>query len=481
MQGRQQSVSRDAPKRKMKVLAGITSYGTKNDVHLERVIREYNSMSFNVDIVVFSNVPKSLGERIEVIVGLPTRDPWSLGFAHKRVFADRRDGYDLFIYSEDDVLITERNIHAFLRAQEVLPANEIVGFFRYEEGPSGAVNFPEVHGHFHWDPGSVRTRGGYTFAYFTNEHSACYIATRDQMRRAVDSGGFSVGPREGKYDLLCTAATDIYTQCGMRKLICVSHVDDFLVHHLPNRYVGTSYGVDEPALRIQLDVLLQIARGTQRPSSLLPDSLGQGHYPKDFYEPADGQIVSLVPAQAQRVLSLGCGWGAMEALLAEKGLHVVAVPLDPVIGACAGARGVETTPADFGQALAYLAGKEFDVVVVSNLLHLIDDPPGLLLRFAPLLSPEGRIIAKTPTGSEVLRLLKNLRSAKRIAAADPRELAGSDAISEKGLRSCFEAAGLRGREFVRILPPWAKALHRGTLGLLDSWLASEIVAVGTRA
>ena len=65
-------------------------------------------MSFQVDIVVLSNLKKQLGPDIEVLVGLPNRDPWSLPFSHKKVFAERLQKYDIFVYSEDDILITEQ-------------------------------------------------------------------------------------------------------------------------------------------------------------------------------------------------------------------------------------------------------------------------------------------------------------------------------------------------------------------------------------
>ncbi len=43
---------------------------------------------------------------------------------------------------------------------------------------------------------------GETYAQFTNAHSACYILTRDQLRRAIASGGFMTEPYAGEYDML---------------------------------------------------------------------------------------------------------------------------------------------------------------------------------------------------------------------------------------------------------------------------------------
>src|SRR5580704_4490159 len=119
----------------MRILVAIASYGTRNDGYLSELVREYRSMPFDVDIVVLSNVSKEVAPGVEVVVvNLRGKDPWSLPFPHKKIFADRQSGYDLFIYSEDDVLISERNIKAFLKACSVLPEDEIPGFFRFERG-----------------------------------------------------------------------------------------------------------------------------------------------------------------------------------------------------------------------------------------------------------------------------------------------------------------------------------------------------------
>ncbi len=172
---------RNAP---LSALVALASYGTSNDRYLEELIREYRSMSFDIDLVVVSNIDKSaLG--VECHVGVPNKDPWSLPFAHKKLFAERADKYDLFIYSEDDMLITEKNLRAFLDVTAALQRDEIAGFLRIEKGANGEENYPDIHDNFHWDPTSVRSRGRYTLAHLTNEHAACYVLTQAQLRMAI--------------------------------------------------------------------------------------------------------------------------------------------------------------------------------------------------------------------------------------------------------------------------------------------------------
>ncbi len=282
----------------LKILVAIASYGTGNDGYLSRLVDEYHKMPYDVHIVVLSNVQKNLSPDIEVLVGLPTKNPRSLPFGHKPVLAQRLEQYDLFIYSEDDTLITERNIKAFLRATALLPENEVAGFIRSEIGASGKLFISTAHGHFHWRQNSVRSIGDSTFAEFTNQHSGCFILTRDQLRRAIASGGFLVGPHEGRYQLLETAATDPYTQCGMEKVICISELEDFVIPHLPNKYAGT-LGVEKQIFQKLVDAMLN----RQNLESATPDlletetKLSYSMWSKDYYEPCQTEALLLIPRQ----------------------------------------------------------------------------------------------------------------------------------------------------------------------------------------
>ncbi len=247
----------EVTQRKLRLLVTIASYGVKNLAFLNRIIRQYQSMTMDVDVVVLSDGPKDLDGSAKLIVGLPAKNPWSLPFAHKAILAENLDRYDLFAYSEDDMEVTEENIHAFLRATPELEDDEIAGFLRFEIDDSGVRSFPEIHGTYHWKPESVKRRGPYTVAEFSNEHAAFYILTQTQLRRAIASGGFLRSPYASRYDMACTAATDPYTSCGFRKVICISALHEFTIHHLPNRYAG-KIGLGNNWFKEQIQTLLDI-------------------------------------------------------------------------------------------------------------------------------------------------------------------------------------------------------------------------------
>jgi hypothetical protein len=222
----------------MKVLVAIANYGPFRFGYLDRVIRAYRDMPFQTTIVLNSDRPKRVPDGVELIVGLPTPDPHSLPFAHKTLFAERARDFDLFVYSEDDILIEAHQLIAFLKATEVLPEDETPGFFRYEYGPDGQIWYVDAHLPYDWVPGSVRRHGDYVFASFSNEHSGCYVLTQVQLERAIHSGGYLVPPHRDLYEMRESAATDPYTRCGLAKRLCLSHWREFLIHHLPNTYAG---------------------------------------------------------------------------------------------------------------------------------------------------------------------------------------------------------------------------------------------------
>ena len=57
-----------------------------------------------------------------------------------------------------------------------------------------------------------------------------------------------------------------------------------------------------------------------------------------------------------------------------------AIPIDPVIGACAQARGVEVVCGDLPAAIEKLGERRFDCVLLSNVLHLVREPVNSCLR-----------------------------------------------------------------------------------------------------
>lgn len=430
----------------LRMLVAIASYGAKNLQFLQKIIAEYRSMALQVDIVVLTNAAKDLGPGVDVRVGLPTRNPWSLPFAHKPIFAAAADRYDLFLYSEDDILITEAHIRALLRVTRHLLPDEVAGFLRYELDQEGNRWLPEIHGAFHWKPEAVRRRGPYVIGEFTNEHAACYVLTQAQLHAALRSGGFLTGPHEGRHDMLCTAATDPYTCCGLRKVVCISELDAFLVHHMSNRYAG-EVGLALAQCRVQIEAQFAILKGREPASTAFETEsrMLQREWSKIYYEPASDVVLDLIRPDERRILSVGCGAGASEIRLRDRGATVTAIPLDSIIGACVARQGIEVVAGRLEECLARLQSKRFDCVLITNLLHLRPESAPLLEQLAGLTRGGSFVICGPNFRTLRVRAKRALRRSwyHRLRAFDE---SGINVVGPRELRRALHAAGLEIRE-----------------------------------
>jgi len=436
-----------APWKVKSILVAVASYGEKNRHHLERVLDAYRAMPWNIKLVLLSEAPKDLGPDVEVRVGLPDEDnSWSLPFAHKAVLAEGVDDYDLFIYTEDDLYPTERHIQAFLELGPCLEPDEIAGYLRYEIDESGQWFVHEPWKHFHWKPGSVRQRGPHTVAEFTNEHAGFYILTPDQLRRAIASGNYLCEPYRDRYDWPETAATDPYTVCGFRKVVSTSNVQDFLLHHMPNPYLDR-LEVTLEDFRQQIETL-HLIRDRQHPAHTM-FAVESAKFPrawqKSYYEMPGPELLDTIPnaSEAKRVLSMGCGWGELETQLQARGQDVTAIPLDSVIGAQAAKRGIRVVQGDWESVDQQLAGETFDAVVLTDLLHLQENPADLIQRCAGFLKEGGQLILGGPNFNRGTRLLKRILNLENYARLRSFEDSGITPCSPRTLRPALEQAGLQ--------------------------------------
>jgi len=456
----------------MKILVTIANHGTGNREFLDQLLAAYRNFPIEVDLIVVSNIPKDLGLDVEVVVGVPTENPWSLPFAHRPIFKEKLDQYDLFIYSEDDTLITWANIKAFLEECETLEENEIPGFLRTEKGPDGRKYFSTCHSFFRWIPGSVVSRNGKLWAKYSNEHAACFVATKKQLAQAIRNEGFPSEPHEGRFDMLCSAATDIYTKGGLNRLVCLDRIPEFSLPHLPNKYIG-KMGLPAEEMEWQIEALRLIDGGKLpkvelvNPETKLPGCVGSKLY-RETSDPIWSELLGEKPLD---ILVWGAGDGQAELSLRNNEHSVTMLPLDSIMGECCRKRGFHTLELthDYTQGIK----AKFDCIIASNLLHLVDDPIQLMKQFKELLRPGGKLLARVPNFNNF--------GLRRRRAKDPRyqipwnrKSIGASPLTKYDLKQMATAAGFSQREVIFRPKGKLKYLNRISLGLFSSMLSPTL-------
>jgi trans-aconitate methyltransferase len=115
----------------------------------------------------------------------------------------------------------------------------------------------------------------------------------------------------------------------------------------------------------------------------------------------------LAPRPAERILDLGCGDGALTAVLAQQA-RITAVDASPDQVAAARARGLDAHVAD-GTRLGFAA--EFDAVFSNAALHWMRDPDAVIDGVWRALKPGGRFVAECGGAGNVATVLDALRRA----------------------------------------------------------------------
>ena len=473
-----------------RLLVAIANHGHKNTDYCRHLIDQYRALPFDATIVVLSDTAKQYGSDVEVRIGAPSANPWSLPFAHRPLFVDEAENFDFFIYTEDDTEILHHHLELFVEATMHLPDDKVLGFIRYEKDDVGTVRYSTVHHSYRWIPQSVTRAGRHTFAEYTNTHAGAYVLTQSQLKRCIASGGYALEPHDQNYDMLVSAATDPYTQCGLTKVICLTDLRHNSLHHMPNAYLG-KIGVEAEEFECQVEQLLaasadggETAGNSHLTSQLFDPSTsvpGRDHpWDKQFYEPLRPQLLEAVPGDAVSILSVGCERGLNEAALVESGMAVTGIPIDGVIASSAARRGIEVTDADLDRALGQLEGRQFDVVLFNRSLSYFPRPVEVLRRISPLISSSGSVIVCFENMAELGIVRSRLRRAAIQVRRDGFEGAGIHWTSPSTVSSWLTNADYQVDAAASEVDPSRKALSRRMGGQVDSWLARDHVIVASR-
>lgn len=116
-----------------------------------------------------------------------------------------------------------------------------------------------------------------------------------------------------------------------------------------------------------------------------------------YYVNSRPEMLAYVPANARRVLEVGCGSADFAALLkSRRSLHVTAIEAQPQAAEVARGRVDRLLAESIEQALETLRGERFDCIVANDVLEHLIDPWAVLRGLRALLAPGGAFVASIP-------------------------------------------------------------------------------------
>jgi len=248
---------------RIKTLAVLVNYGDEQLDYLDQVVKSLkNFKKYKVTVIVNSNIPIN-NDLIDFVNIFKLDDYQLLPLTCRTTIWNNKNGYDLFIYGENDHLFKEIHLDKHLEYSNILPDSRITGLIQYEEA-GNSTYYPGYHGYFEWNYKSVEVYDGKKFAHFNNVHQATFILTKNQLDRVISKFDFKVLVNENtlkseilrkirkllglkvdrinKYSVKCKVNTDVFLYGGMKKMICISEFEDNLIHHLPNLYIDGKKG-----------------------------------------------------------------------------------------------------------------------------------------------------------------------------------------------------------------------------------------------
>ncbi|MBU3560435.1 hypothetical protein [Polynucleobacter hallstattensis] len=253
-------------------------YASDRIKYLEKIATQFNSLGNEVFVHIFTNengvdkmlnIMRAVKQDRELAVNIHTPTylghPYLLTWSHFHTFRElfnTDESISHFMYLEDDIFITKKNIEYWLRSREALRNNKVIpSFLRYEEKEgSKAMYATDVKTRSSFDSlPKVKESEIYYYLNLPQPYQGMYLLDRELMYEHLN--GPSSIPECTPWGIREKAAAgltfvNVPKDCHSRNFIgydfetkCVD--PNSLIHHLPNNYVskmGTLHGkikVDE--------------------------------------------------------------------------------------------------------------------------------------------------------------------------------------------------------------------------------------------
>jgi hypothetical protein len=259
----------------MKLLVSIINWHcSTRDRYLTQILKEYERLlkdDFQVQVVIYRPPLTDQKPRIPRFTKFPYRfvkaeqyTGTDFTWSGRKDVIKAVDDYDLFLYTDDDVLVRRKSILAFIEETRRLPERFIASFNIAEQYRK---TWYALNHHREWPTAdALYDIGGRPYYVQRNRHWAGFLCTSQQLRKAIRSGNFATEPTaKEEYGMRAQewAMSNIYfkNECGMLPVVPLDDLNTFKSEHLDKRYARSGNflaleEVRERALELQIRKIL---------------------------------------------------------------------------------------------------------------------------------------------------------------------------------------------------------------------------------
>lgn len=243
----------------MKITKHISFYYLEDRFkYINRIIDETNKYSIQTDIFIHTNnknVSKDLFNKytngsINIIWhDLSNINPFYLTWKCRDLLYKQKDDYDIFMYIEDDILVSDRTIQYWLKYNEdLIKMNYNLGFVRIEVDDKQDEYITDIFGYNGKIDKMIKINEIDYAINDKNPYCAFWIYNKKEFNRFVNSKYYNINNIPG-YDIRERSAIGLHGapphgnakywyDSTLIPIVNNKLIEDCKIYHMPNNYVG---------------------------------------------------------------------------------------------------------------------------------------------------------------------------------------------------------------------------------------------------
>lgn len=246
----------------MKITYNINFYYDENRIkYLLKIINESMKYKFRPDIYIHTNINFQLKKLIEydgklelIIHDLSKINHKKLTWLTKTYIKKFINDYDIFIYSEDDMLIYNESFNYWLQYKDICFSNKYnLGFLRIEFLDNKNIFLTDISS-TELEPEFITLNNNKFLINKKSNYYACWIYDKNIMKKFIKSNYYNsqrIKLGNHHYDIRASQALGFHGKnMGYFKntLIPINGIEKVnnlcYIHHMPNNYINkdTKYG-----------------------------------------------------------------------------------------------------------------------------------------------------------------------------------------------------------------------------------------------